>query len=50
MGTNSVNICFLDGHVEAIAGSYIGCGTGLIPHEDVRWLPPGSTTRQRLLQ
>jgi prepilin-type processing-associated H-X9-DG protein/prepilin-type N-terminal cleavage/methylation domain-containing protein len=40
---NSVNICFLDGHVDAILGSYIGCGTGVIEHTDVRWLPPGST-------
>jgi prepilin-type processing-associated H-X9-DG protein/prepilin-type N-terminal cleavage/methylation domain-containing protein len=38
-----VNICFLDGHVEAILGSYIGCGTGVIERPDVRWLPPGST-------
>lgn len=38
-----VNICFLDGHVEAISGSYIGCGTGLIEHPDVRWHPPQST-------
>jgi prepilin-type processing-associated H-X9-DG protein/prepilin-type N-terminal cleavage/methylation domain-containing protein len=40
---NTVNICFLDGHVDAIPGSYIGCGTGVIEHADVRWLPPGST-------
>jgi len=40
---NCVNICFLDGHVEAIAGSYIGVGTGLIEHPDVHWHPPGST-------
>jgi prepilin-type N-terminal cleavage/methylation domain-containing protein/prepilin-type processing-associated H-X9-DG protein len=38
----SVNICFLDGHVEPIAGSYIGVGTGLIEHPDIRWHPPGS--------
>jgi len=40
---NSVNICFLDGHVDAIPGSYIGVGVGVIEHADVRWLPPGST-------
>jgi len=38
-----VNICFLDGHVAAIPGSYIGCGTGLIEQPDIRWHPPGST-------
>jgi len=38
-----VNICFLDGHVAAIPGSYIGCGTGLIERPDVRWHPPKST-------
>jgi len=37
-----VNICFLDGHVAAIPGSYIGCGTGLIERADIQWLPPGS--------
>jgi prepilin-type N-terminal cleavage/methylation domain-containing protein/prepilin-type processing-associated H-X9-DG protein len=40
---NCVNICFLDGHVEAISGAYMGCGTGLIEHPDVRWHPPQST-------
>jgi prepilin-type processing-associated H-X9-DG protein len=40
---NSVNICFLDGHVEPFPASYVGCGTGLIAHPDIRWLPPGST-------
>jgi prepilin-type processing-associated H-X9-DG protein len=39
---NSVNICFLDGHVDAIPAAYIGCGKGVIEHTDVRWLPPGS--------
>lgn len=37
-----VNICFLDGHVAAYPGSYIGVGTGVIERPDVRWLPPGS--------
>jgi prepilin-type processing-associated H-X9-DG protein/prepilin-type N-terminal cleavage/methylation domain-containing protein len=40
---NSVNICFLDGHVVAIPGAYLGCGTGLIPHADIVWHPPGNT-------
>ena len=38
-----VNICFLDGHVEAISGSYIGCDTGLVEHPDVRWHTPRGT-------
>jgi general secretion pathway protein G len=42
-GNKMVNICFLDGHAEPIAGSYIGCGTGLIEQPDVRWHPPGNT-------
>ena len=41
-GNNAVNICFLDGHVAAIPGSYIGCGTGLIIQPDVVWHPPGN--------
>lgn len=40
---NTVNICFLDGHVEPISGQYIGCGTGLAERPDVRWHPPDST-------
>jgi prepilin-type processing-associated H-X9-DG protein len=40
---NRVNICFLDGHVAAIPGDYIGVGTGLIERSDVWWLPPGSS-------
>jgi prepilin-type N-terminal cleavage/methylation domain-containing protein/prepilin-type processing-associated H-X9-DG protein len=39
----SVNICFLDGHVSALPGSYIGVGTGMIDHPDIRWHPPGNT-------
>jgi prepilin-type processing-associated H-X9-DG protein/prepilin-type N-terminal cleavage/methylation domain-containing protein len=41
-GNNSVNICFLDGHVQSIPGSYIGCGTGLPSHADIVWHPPGN--------
>ncbi|MDP9175967.1 MAG: prepilin-type N-terminal cleavage/methylation domain-containing protein [Planctomycetota bacterium] len=40
---NTVNICFLDGHVDAVSGSYIGLGNGLIEHADIRWHPPGNT-------
>jgi general secretion pathway protein G len=40
---NRVNICFLDGHAAAVNGAYIGCGTGLTEHPDVRWHPPGNT-------
>jgi prepilin-type processing-associated H-X9-DG protein/prepilin-type N-terminal cleavage/methylation domain-containing protein len=39
----AVNIAFLDGHAAAVGGDYIGVGTGLIEHPDVRWHPPGST-------
>jgi prepilin-type processing-associated H-X9-DG protein len=38
-----VNICFVDGHAAAVLGSYIGIGTGLIEHADIRWHPPAST-------
>jgi prepilin-type N-terminal cleavage/methylation domain-containing protein/prepilin-type processing-associated H-X9-DG protein len=39
----SVNVSFLDGHVSALPGSYIGVGTGMIEHPDIRWHPPGNT-------
>lgn len=38
-----VNLCFLDGHAAAFAATYIGVGSGLIEHLDVRWHPPDST-------
>jgi prepilin-type N-terminal cleavage/methylation domain-containing protein/prepilin-type processing-associated H-X9-DG protein len=38
-----VNLCFLDAHVAAFTGDYIGIGTGLIDRPDVRWHPPDST-------
>jgi prepilin-type processing-associated H-X9-DG protein/prepilin-type N-terminal cleavage/methylation domain-containing protein len=38
-----VNICFLDGHVAAIDGSYLAVDVGMIPHADIRWHPPGNT-------
>jgi prepilin-type N-terminal cleavage/methylation domain-containing protein/prepilin-type processing-associated H-X9-DG protein len=37
-----VNICFLDGHTATLAGSYVGCGIGLVEHPDIRWKVPGS--------
>ena len=40
---NRVNLCFLDGHAAAVAGSYMGVGSGLIEHPDIRWHPPGNT-------
>jgi prepilin-type processing-associated H-X9-DG protein/prepilin-type N-terminal cleavage/methylation domain-containing protein len=39
----SVNVSFLDGHVSTLLGSYIGVGTGMILHPDIRWHPPGNT-------
>jgi prepilin-type processing-associated H-X9-DG protein/prepilin-type N-terminal cleavage/methylation domain-containing protein len=41
----SANVVFLDGHVETLAGSYLGCGAGEIEQPDVRWQPdiPGIT-------
>ena len=37
-----VNICFLDGHVDALLGSYVGCGIGFVEHPDIRWRVPNS--------
>ncbi len=37
-----VNICFLDGHVDTLPGSYVGCGLGFVEHSDIRWRVPGS--------
>lgn len=37
-----VNICFVDGHAASFQGSYLGVGTGMIEHADVRWHPPGN--------
>lgn len=31
------NVALLDGHVQAFAGDYLGCGSGGIEHGDVRW-------------
>jgi prepilin-type processing-associated H-X9-DG protein len=38
----SVNIAFLDGHVEAYAGEEVGCGIGDPQRPDVRWFPPNT--------
>jgi len=38
-----VNICFLDGHATAVPWDYVGVGTGLVEHADLRWHPPEST-------
>jgi prepilin-type processing-associated H-X9-DG protein len=38
-----VNVCFLDGHVAAIAGASLGVGVGLIEQPDVLWHPPNNT-------
>jgi len=39
----TVNIAFLDGHVEVFAGEEIGCGIGDPGRPDVRWFPPNSS-------
>ena len=31
------NVSFLDGHVQAFAGDYLGCSVGEQKHQDVRW-------------
>jgi type II secretory pathway pseudopilin PulG len=35
--TQRAKVSFLDGHTLSFAGDYLGCGTGAIEHEDVRW-------------
>lgn len=39
---NTVNIAFLDGHVEAYQGEEIGCRVGDPQRPNVRWFPPNS--------
>jgi prepilin-type N-terminal cleavage/methylation domain-containing protein len=39
---NCVNIAFLDCHVAAFPGSYVGCGVGDPQRPDIRWTVPGS--------
>lgn len=36
------NLAFLDGHVAAFSGDYLGCGIGISDREDVRWEVPDS--------
>lgn len=36
-----VNLAFLDGHVDSLSGSYVGCGVGDPRRADVRWIVPG---------
>jgi len=38
--SGSVNISFLDGHVDSFPAAYVGCETGFIEHSDLRWKPP----------
>ncbi len=39
----TVNIAFLDGHVEAYSGDNVGCRIGDPKRPDVVWFPPNST-------
>lgn len=41
-----VNLLFLAGQVRALAGSFIGCGVGDPPREDVRWLTGTASDEQ----
>jgi len=36
----NLNVCFLDGHVAAYSGDYIGCNVGDPQRPDVRWIVP----------
>jgi len=38
--SGSVNISFLDGHVDSFPAAYVGCENGFIEHQDLRWKPP----------
>ena len=40
---NTVNIAFLDGHVESYPGEDVGCNVGDPKRPDIRWFPPNST-------
>jgi prepilin-type processing-associated H-X9-DG protein/prepilin-type N-terminal cleavage/methylation domain-containing protein len=35
---NKGNVLFLDGHVQTLSASYLGCGVGDPKHSDVSWL------------
>jgi prepilin-type processing-associated H-X9-DG protein/prepilin-type N-terminal cleavage/methylation domain-containing protein len=38
----SVNLAFLDGHVESLSGEEAGCGIGLVERAGVEWIVPDS--------
>ncbi len=38
----TVNLAFLDGHVEAFPGEEVGCGIGDPERPDIRWFPPNT--------
>ncbi len=40
---NTVNIAFLDGHVESFPGEEVGCNVGDPKRPDIVWFPPNST-------
>ncbi len=39
----SINIAFLDGHVETYSGDAVGCGVGDPKRPDIRWFIAGSS-------
>ena len=45
------NVCFVDGHVAAFAGAYLGCGVGQPnpEHGDIRWQPDAGGVNQPLV-
>lgn len=44
--SSRVNLLFLAGQVQSLAGSYVGCGVGDPKHDDVRWLTGTSSDSQ----
>jgi prepilin-type processing-associated H-X9-DG protein len=41
-GAGTVNIAFLDGHIETFSGEDVGCRIGDPKRPDVRWYPPNT--------
>ena len=39
----TINIAFLDGHVDRFSGQYVGCGESDPIRPDVQWIVPGSS-------
>jgi prepilin-type N-terminal cleavage/methylation domain-containing protein/prepilin-type processing-associated H-X9-DG protein len=37
-----VNLAFLDGHISAFRGEYVGCSVGIPDLPDIRWIVPNS--------